>query len=166
MKKLLLLVFVFYCCTSMPLREAVKVKTNKFDSHIKISGVALIVSEDNISYQYFIESFISKETREVSHQINVKFRYFWGWQLYNRANIYGGEKFNIIGIYDDINHPPHNGIYSFKIILPNGYLKSHKDGFSIKVSADASGHSFIIEINSIQVYEQIIVIDAYTSLIE
>jgi hypothetical protein len=163
-----ILLLTMLSCESMGLvgtnlRTEVLVVQDEFEPTVKVySSEHQVPSNALGGGKQFIRAFIHKETNDLLHQLYVEHVYLSGnWRFYERAYLSGGIELELVKISSDVKVTANAFYETFGITIPDDYIRSHPNGFSVKVIA-SQGEDVIIEITAIQLTEYLQTIDRLT----
>lgn len=114
-----------------------------------------------VGYNYFLRSFISKDSDTELHQLYVETVYSGGdWNYFYRATLQGGDELEIERIASDVGCSGYGCVYeeTLGITIPDSLIKDSVDSFQVKAFAK-SGESIVIEVSERQVLSQMTTIN-------
>jgi len=165
----LFIIFLLKCATgNVPLRKIVEVNEEK---HKGKEVAAFIGIEEKIGSpkalnKFFIRSWIVKESGGLLHQIYAEYGYTGKeWEFYTKAYNQEGQPLQTVKIHRHSDDYESINVYheEIGITIADEYLRSHLNGFRIKVSA-LSSDSFMINVTPEQIKSQLIKIQEYKKL--
>jgi hypothetical protein len=165
----LFIIFLLKCATgNAPLRKNVEIDEDKYDNKevAAFIGIEEKIGSPKALNKFFIRSWIVKESGGLLHQIYAQYGYTGKeWEFYTKAYSQEGKALQTVKIHRDADYYESINVYheEIGITIPNEYLRSHLNGFSIKVSA-LSGDSFMINVTPEQVKSQLKKIQEYKKL--
>ncbi len=165
----LFIVFLLQCATgNVPLRKSVEVNEDKYEGKevAAFIGIEEKIGSPKALNKFFIRSWIVKESGGLLHQIYAQYGYAGKeWDFYTEAYSQEGQPLQLVIIHRDADYYESINVYheEIGITIPDEYLRSHLNGFSIKVLAK-SGDSFMINVTPEQIKSQLIKIQEYKKL--
>jgi len=164
-----LVVFLFKCAGgTAPLRKIVEVNEEKHEGKevAAFVGIEEKIGSPKALNKFFIRSWIVKESGGLLHQIYAQYGYVGKeWEFYTKAYNQEGVALQTVKIHRDVEKYESINVYheEIGITIPDEYLRSHLNGFTIKVSA-LSGDSFMINVTPEQIKSQLTKIQEYKKL--
>jgi len=164
-----LVVFLFKCAGgTAPLRKIVEVNEEKHEGKevAAFVGIEEKIGSPKALNKFFIRSWIVKESGGLLHQIYAQYGYVGKeWEFYTKAYNQVGGALQTVKIHRDVEKYESINVYheEIGITIPDEYLRSHLNGFTIKVSA-LSGDSFMINVTPEQIKSQLTKIQEYKRL--
>jgi len=165
----LFIVFLLKCAAgTAPLRKIVEVNEEEYKGKevAAFIGIEEKIGSPKALNKFFIRSWIVKENGGLLHQIYAEYGYVGKeWEFYTKAYNQEGQPLQTVKIHRHSDDYESINVYheEIGITIPNEYLRSHLNGFSIKVSA-LSGDSFIINVTPEQIKSQLTKIQEYKKL--
>ena len=164
-----LIVFLFNCAGgTAPLRKNVEVneETHEGKEVAAFVGIEEKIGSPKALNKFFIRSWIVKESGGLLHQIYAQYGYTGKeWEFYTKAYTQEGESLQTVKIQRDVDRYESINVYHEEIgvTIPDEYLRSHLNGFTIKIVA-LSGDSFTINVTPEQIKSQLTKIREYKKL--
>jgi hypothetical protein len=165
----LFIVFILKCASgNVPLRRIVEVneEEHKGKEVAAFIGIEEKIGSPKALNKFFIRSWIVKENGGLLHQIYAQYGYVGKkWEFYTKAYNQEGGALQTVEIHRDVEKYESINVYheEIGITIPDKYLRSHLNGFTIKVSA-LSGDSFMINVTPEQIKAQLTKIQEYKRL--
>jgi hypothetical protein len=163
------IVFLFKCTGGgVPLRRSVEVEEEKLKGKevVAFVGIEEKIGSPKALNKFFIRSWIVKESGGLLHQIYAEYGYVGKeWEFYTKAYNQEGGALQTVKIHRDVEKYESINVYheEIGITIPDEYLRSHLNGFKIKVIA-LSGDSFVINVTPEQIQSQLNKIQEYKRL--
>lgn len=167
---ILFIVFLLKCATgTAPLRKNVEIDEDKYEDK---EVVAFIGIEEKIGSlaslnKFCIRSWIFKENGGVMHQIYINHSYIAeDWRFYKDAYTQEGQTLQLVHIEHDVNCDRLFYVYyeTVGVTIPDEYLRSHLNGFSITLSPLKGDSLLTIKPTPEQIKSQLIEIQEYKKL--
>ncbi len=163
----LFIAFLLKCATgNAPLRKTVKIDEDSQKIAAAVIGIEERIGSPKSLNYFFIRSWIYKDTGNLLHQICTHYGYVAkDWRFYKNAYSQEGQPLELVKIERDADYHKSINVYyeTVGVTIADEYLRSHLNGFSIKISA-LSGDSFIIEPTPEQIKSQLSKIQEYKKL--
>jgi hypothetical protein len=152
----------------VPLRRSVEVEEEKLKGKevAAFVGIEEKIGSPKALNKFFIRSWIVKENGGLLHQIYAQYGYVGKkWEFYTKAYNQEGAALQTVEIHRDVEKYESINVYheEIGITIPNEYLRSHLNGFSIKVTS-LRGDSFVISVTPEQIKSQLTKIQEYKRL--
>jgi len=166
---LLFIIVLLKCATGgVPLRRIVEVneEEHKGKEVAAFVGIEEKIGSPKALNKFFIRSWIVKENGGLLHQIYAQYGYVGKkWEFYTKAYNQEGQALQTVEIHHDLEDYESINIYheEIGITIPDEYLRSHLNGFTIKVTS-LRGDSFVINVTPEQIKSQLTKIQEYKKL--
>jgi hypothetical protein len=152
-------------CASVPLeKQAVQIEDDKFSKNAVMVGTKLFENPfGGTSKEWFIRSFVNKETGSVRHQLYVATNYPGDWRFYNSAADDTATALPFLSIDRQVNdcHAYCDFDETFAVVLQDSTLRARAGGgFEVKISAK-DGSAFILQVPPGQIQPQLATVDEY-----
>lgn len=146
-----------------PQRRSVAIDDSQFDRSITVRGIEHGFNGSPVN-DLFLRSWITKADGTVSHQIYVVDHYSGDWKFWNRANDQVAAALEFTPISRDVGSCVSSCAFweSFGITVADRELRSHPDGYAVKVYA-RSGASMVLTVAPDQIAAQLAAVDSVAS---